>query len=253
MDQAAILRNYKELRRKSIAINTRLVESLSGEEMREAASALGILHGKNELVLQTEDELSVMMDYAIYNLFRDGKNAVDRLLEINPFPQDSPEQRLLRAMQKSHFTLFETTQAVLGLGVRGLDGPEKTPIVIVDTGFSQTAHPGLVLATRIYSPEEDWWMTSGTALPLNQEALHRMARGFQNYAQRHGHEPSESQHEAIVRRACIQSGASRQVSYAKIGSRGDQCPAPKIGRNDPCPCGSGKKYKKCCGQAPSKK
>jgi preprotein translocase subunit SecA len=22
--------------------------------------------------------------------------------------------------------------------------------------------------------------------------------------------------------------------------------SPKIGRNDPCPCGSGKKYKKCC-------
>jgi preprotein translocase subunit SecA len=32
-----------------------------------------------------------------------------------------------------------------------------------------------------------------------------------------------------------------------------QKPAPvraakKVGRNDPCPCGSGKKYKKCCGQ-----
>ncbi len=23
--------------------------------------------------------------------------------------------------------------------------------------------------------------------------------------------------------------------------------AEKVGRNDPCPCGSGKKYKKCCG------
>ncbi|MCG2879304.1 SEC-C domain-containing protein, partial [Obesumbacterium proteus] len=23
---------------------------------------------------------------------------------------------------------------------------------------------------------------------------------------------------------------------------------PQVGRNDPCPCGSGKKYKKCCGQ-----
>jgi preprotein translocase subunit SecA len=23
--------------------------------------------------------------------------------------------------------------------------------------------------------------------------------------------------------------------------------AVKVGRNDPCPCGSGKKYKKCCG------
>jgi uncharacterized protein YecA (UPF0149 family) len=21
---------------------------------------------------------------------------------------------------------------------------------------------------------------------------------------------------------------------------------PKVGRNEPCPCGSGKKYKKCC-------
>ena len=25
--------------------------------------------------------------------------------------------------------------------------------------------------------------------------------------------------------------------------------APKVGRNDPCPCGSGRKYKKCCGAA----
>ena len=24
--------------------------------------------------------------------------------------------------------------------------------------------------------------------------------------------------------------------------------SPKIGRNDPCPCGSGKKYKNCCGK-----
>ncbi|MCC7060055.1 MAG: SEC-C domain-containing protein, partial [Burkholderiaceae bacterium] len=23
--------------------------------------------------------------------------------------------------------------------------------------------------------------------------------------------------------------------------------APKVGRNDPCPCGSGRKYKACCG------
>jgi len=49
-------------------------------------------------------------------------------------------------------------------------------------------------------------------------------------------------------------------SYAAIGRsianalsrRGEQSgPAParsdKVGRNDPCPCGSGRKYKKCCG------
>jgi uncharacterized protein YecA (UPF0149 family) len=25
--------------------------------------------------------------------------------------------------------------------------------------------------------------------------------------------------------------------------------AAKVGRNEPCPCGSGKKHKKCCGAA----
>lgn len=28
--------------------------------------------------------------------------------------------------------------------------------------------------------------------------------------------------------------------------------ASKVGRNDPCPCGSGKKYKLCCGRTTSK-
>ena len=27
---------------------------------------------------------------------------------------------------------------------------------------------------------------------------------------------------------------------------------PKVGRNDPCPCGSGKKYKRCCGSSDSR-
>lgn len=33
----------------------------------------------------------------------------------------------------------------------------------------------------------------------------------------------------------------------EIISRPSPVPTKKIGRNDPCPCGSGKKYKKCCG------
>lgn len=31
-------------------------------------------------------------------------------------------------------------------------------------------------------------------------------------------------------------------------ARGNNITVKKIGRNDPCPCGSGKKYKKCCGR-----
>jgi SEC-C motif-containing protein len=34
----------------------------------------------------------------------------------------------------------------------------------------------------------------------------------------------------------------------ELGPAQFQRDAPKTGRNEPCPCGSGKKYKKCCGR-----
>ena len=51
-----------------------------------------------------------------------------------------------------------------------------------------------------------------------------------------------------------------EEKYKMINIRGSNLPnlfpprftlvrkEPKIGRNDKCPCGSGKKYKKCCGK-----
>jgi len=46
----------------------------------------------------------------------------------------------------------------------------------------------------------------------------------------------------------------RELEQARMAGAGDQQPVQqvvrsgsKVGRNDPCPCGSGKKYKKCCG------
>ena len=42
--------------------------------------------------------------------------------------------------------------------------------------------------------------------------------------------------------------AQRQVSPAAHASESRRS-TPKVGRNDPCPCGSGRKYKKCCGGA----
>lgn len=36
--------------------------------------------------------------------------------------------------------------------------------------------------------------------------------------------------------------------YKEQRNAGTVIKTEKIGRNDPCPCGSGKKYKKCCGR-----
>ena len=43
--------------------------------------------------------------------------------------------------------------------------------------------------------------------------------------------------------------AQRLLADDPLGNMPDfLCTMPKIGRNDPCPCGSGKKFKQCCGK-----
>jgi uncharacterized protein len=41
----------------------------------------------------------------------------------------------------------------------------------------------------------------------------------------------------------------RSAAHERLLATMIQRAAPKVGRNDPCPCGSGKKFKKCCGAA----
>lgn len=41
----------------------------------------------------------------------------------------------------------------------------------------------------------------------------------------------------------------RQAVFERTLAATMQRTEPKVGRNDPCPCGSGKKFKKCCGAA----
>ena len=62
--------------------------------------------------------------------------------------------------------------------------------------------------------------------------------------------------EAKQRQHSIQEQHASGSAVAGItGQTGERAPQtvvrdqPKVGRNEPCPCGSGKKYKKCHGQA----
>lgn len=46
----------------------------------------------------------------------------------------------------------------------------------------------------------------------------------------------------------IYDAETRKRLYLEQKKSGTIVKGPKVGRNDPCPCGSGKKYKKCCGK-----
>jgi uncharacterized protein len=64
----------------------------------------------------------------------------------------------------------------------------------------------------------------------------------------------DKREEIIVHMAAGLVGAYRyfrahREANAALGTAEPRRSTPKVGRNDPCPCGSGKKYKKCCGGA----
>ena len=51
----------------------------------------------------------------------------------------------------------------------------------------------------------------------------------------------------VQRRSVVKRAAEVSGDDSKAGpGRSKKSSAKKVGRNDPCPCGSGKKYKKCC-------
>jgi preprotein translocase subunit SecA len=68
-----------------------------------------------------------------------------------------------------------------------------------------------------------------------------------------GKEKKEEQVEGFIASAA-EGGAGDMPGQAEVPERENRQETvkrtmPKVGRNDPCPCGSGKKYKNCCGKS----
>jgi preprotein translocase subunit SecA len=83
---------------------------------------------------------------------------------------------------------------------------------------------------------------------ITDAATHPTGDGNGNRPRRNVSTSVDEIEEAFQRRK------KRELDQARMAGSGDQQTvqqvvrgAEKIGRNDPCPCGSGKKYKKCCG------
>ena len=118
-------------------------------------------------------------------------------------------------------------------------------------GFSM-GHDYLVEIWNDYTPEELDEELGSILMVLTCFASPKLARAY--YKEGKGKRSFEQFAETVV---SIFSAAMRE--YAHLGrsiyqarrEAGDLDPEmsarPKTSRNDPCPCGSGKKFKKCCG------
>jgi hypothetical protein len=183
---------------------------------------------------------------------------ITRYLEKSPPPPGSDEMAALQEMTHAYYSLLQVLGVERGVGVSVRDLLRGETGFIVDVGFGNTARRHMMMATRII-PTEDFLMTGGAALPVDASAAERISKELM----RTGYNPEaldfkritprqEAEVAALIIRACRSAGMSSHIAYAEPKSHARPTPigseARRIGRNDPCPCGSGKKFKACCGR-----
>lgn len=259
-----MLARYQHLRGIGCRLNGKLVQGLDRESIHEAGRRLGILK-RGTLYFDTEDTVSVLMDYGIRHVRRDGLNAIERYLQESPPPPDSDELTFLQAIRPVRYSLFQVERVIPDFGLQLHDVLRDERLLLIDVSFSRTASRGFVMASHVFSPG-DFWMSSGAALPVTAELLDRLDADIRRQFGRRPEDfralsrDRETELATMIIRTCLREGMSERVAYADAGSA-HHVPAPAhrhpahrvpsakglhVGRNEPCPCGSGRKYKNCC-------
>ena len=246
-----LLFRYKRMREIGRDISDKLVEGLSRDLLDEGGRKIGLLrNGSFELL--SDNELPVLLDYCLYELRRNGRNAIDQYLIDFPPDPESDEMTCLKAMQNAIYSMFAVISTERGLGIIVRDLYSHEISFIVDLNLAYTAEPGLVFASRLL--KFDGFSTGcGAVLPIsvmNAADIDNLSNGFAESTKPDG----EDDHfdPAPLIRACLKDKALPTVEYRDTASQTirknqntDDIGSP-LGRNSICPCGSGKKFKKCC-------
>ncbi|HTU16899.1 MAG TPA: SEC-C metal-binding domain-containing protein [Gemmataceae bacterium] len=254
-----LLTHYKRRRSTSMAVNHALVERLSREVLDEGGKKLGILKG-NTLLLDSEDELAVLMDFCIHDVRRDGHTAVESFLLEAPFASGSEEMLYLNALRQARYSLFVLERVERGCGIEVRDLRWGGTRFIMDIGLGSTGSPDLLLAARVI-PFESVFVTTGAPLASGRmpnrwkkSPLHALLGRLSEEDVTRFTPQQISEQNATIIRTFLQAGAAEHTGYIAPEDCSDSPPRTptlrqpaRIGRNDPCPCGSGKKFKKCCG------
>lgn len=254
---ARLVPRYKDFRKITWRLqNGPLPKYVSKKTLDVCGKKLGVLRG-NTLVLDDTDQIGPVMDYCIYDYKEDGLNAVARYIADTALDPDSDESIVLRAMSQAFYTLVQVAQVVPGVGVLAQDLINNREYLLIDMGLGRTAKEDITIATRIL-PFDDFVMTSGAPLPVGPEEL---AEIFDFAVEHYGTEDRKyiefdmSQRAdltAAIIRICLHHESSYRLRYQEPDAEPIIPPLhgkAHVGRNDPCPCGSGKKYKRCCGQS----
>jgi hypothetical protein len=152
--------------------------------------------------------------------------AVSIALELLPSEDDSTIRAFLATGLLSHLA-FEALEPIRQLVLEGN----------YDDSVADLKHDVVVAATlmNVEFPEREHWKVE-----VEKKRLERENKLLQQRRQ------EEAERLRRKKKLEQEKGRLAQQRAEQYADEGEEPPREKIGRNDPCPCGSGKKFKKCC-------
>jgi preprotein translocase subunit SecA len=232
------------LKENILEIVERVLEDIQGTYLSDNISPtewnLAELASELRLKFGLEVELSKMEDSA-----KDGikQNLSQRIVRAYAEREQSMGSDLMRHLErmvflqmidskwKDHLYAMDNLREGIGLRAYGQRDPlieyKREAFDMFSQMISSIEKEAVELIFKLQPVKPERFR--GVFSSVSQEFLHPEATKFE-----------KPQEEAISERV---SPVSREIPAPAI-----QSSHPKVGRNDPCPCGSGKKYKKCCGK-----
>jgi len=176
----------------------------------------------------SKDDLKEELSSGIINLYDEKEKAIGsdllRHLERMVFLQ------IIDSKWKDHLYAMDSLREGIGLRAYG----QRDPLV----EYKREAFN--MFSQMVSSIEEDAVEAVFKLQPLKPERF----RGVFSSASQELLHPEVSKFETPEQQL---EKENRSDIPQKKSSLPAQASSPKVGRNEPCPCGSGKKYKKCCG------
>ena len=259
-----ILARYTRMRAAGIEMNNAMMD-LANTVVQQAAKDLGLFH-KGSLTID-ESEVPVLLDHAIHHRFDGVRNVAERYAASRPAEALTDAAAVQAAWERVFFSIFRIDKKVPGVGAHVTDVLRDQKYFLADNHLGTTAVQHVVLAARLL-PFAGFHMTTGAPQVVGAATLERV--GDKLHQEDLSHEDIRemppvwwAQFETLTIRSCLHDGQAMntQLRYGDVQARkrpagdgpdDDRTTPPGnpayVGRNKPCPCGSGKKHRKCCGR-----
>lgn len=235
---------YVQLRAVLTRIANAMLDEVVKENIMTSAATLGLVQG-NTIVLADEQEQAVVLDHALYADPRKRGKYLDAYQAAHP-SLDDDTTLVIEAMYDADYRVMRCEARHPDLGMQVYDLLHDTTFILVDQSLTRTATPGILLAAHVVAPD-GIYMTTGAPLPITDQATGtRLLDALKTIPQGVEFEAQNRTGTLTTRiiRTLLAGGASDHVAY---GGTAPRTVPNEVGPNAPCPCGSGKKYKRCCG------